>query len=115
MFPDHGKLGVPGGYSGDRLYNRKASQFRTDTPYDLPESDPRLESSEISLNYADNSVEYGSFLASFLGLGDNYAPGSEPNAIDGDLATHTTMGNNVDEPDKRLRVTLGFKSSLMPG
>jgi hypothetical protein len=42
-------------------------------------------------------------------------PGSEPNAIDGDLMTHTTMGNNVDEPGKRLRVTLGFKSSLMPG
>lgn len=74
-----------------------------------------LNLAEISLNYADDSVEYGSFLASFLGLGDNYAPGSEPNAIDGDLATHTTMGNNVDEPNKRLRLTLGFKSSLMPG
>lgn len=74
-----------------------------------------LNLAEISLNYADNSVEFGSFLASFVGLGDNYAMGSEPNAIDGDLATHTTMGNNVDEPTKRLRVTLGFKSSLMPG
>lgn len=74
-----------------------------------------LNLAEISLNYEDNSVEYGSFLASFLGLGDNYAPGSEPNAIDGKLETHTTMGNNVDEPGKRLRVTLGFKSSLMPG
>jgi hypothetical protein len=74
-----------------------------------------LNLAEISLNYADNSVEYGSFLASFLGLGDNYVPGSEPNAIDGNLATHTTMGNNVDEPNKRLRLTLGFKSSLMPG
>lgn len=74
-----------------------------------------LNLAEISLNYDDNSVEYGSFLASFLGLGDNYVPGSEPNAIDGNLATHTTMGNNVDEPNKRLRVTLGFKSSLMPG
>lgn len=74
-----------------------------------------LNLAEISLNYDDDSVEYGSFLASFLGLGDNYSPGSEPNAIDGDLATHTTMGNNVDQPDMRLRVTLGFKSSLMPG
>ena len=74
-----------------------------------------LNLSEISLNYADDSVEYGSFLASFVGLGDNYAPGSEVNCIDGDLATHTTMGNNVDEPGQRLRLTLGFKSSLMPG
>lgn len=74
-----------------------------------------LNLAEISLNYADASTEYGSYLASFVGLGDNYVPGSEPNAIDGDLATHTTMGNNVDEPNKRLRLTLGFKSSLMPG
>ena len=74
-----------------------------------------LNLAEISLNYADDSVEFGSFLASFVGLGDNYVPGSEPNAIDGNLDTHTTMGNNVDEPGKRLRVTLGFKSSLMPG
>ena len=73
-----------------------------------------LNLAEISLNYMDG-VEYGSFLASFVGLGDNYVPGSEPNAIDGDLATHTTMGNTVDTPDQRLRVTLGFKSSLMPG
>ena len=74
-----------------------------------------LNLAEISLNYDNNDVEYGSFLASFVGLGDNYVPGSEVNAIDGDLATHTTMGNNVDTPDQRLRVTLGFKSSLMPG
>ncbi|MBA3545801.1 MAG: hypothetical protein H0T76_04890 [Nannocystis sp.] len=74
-----------------------------------------LNLAEISLNYADDSVEFGSFLASFQGLGDNYVPGSEPNAIDGNLDTHTTMGNNVDQPGQRLRVTLGFKSSLMPG
>lgn len=74
-----------------------------------------LNLAEISLNYDNNELEFGSFLASFVGLGDNYAPGSEVNAVDGDLATHTTMGNNVDAPDQRLRVTLGFKSSLMPG
>lgn len=74
-----------------------------------------LNLAEISLNYDNNAVEYGSFLASFVGLGDNYVPGSEVNAIDGNLMTHTTMGNTVDTPDQRLRVTLGFKSSLMPG
>lgn len=73
-----------------------------------------LNLAEISLNYADNQVEYGSFLASFVGLGDNYIAGSEVNAIDGDLNTHTTMGNTLDSPGQRLRVTLGFESSLMP-
>jgi hypothetical protein len=74
-----------------------------------------LNLAEISLNFDNNEFEFGSYLASFVGLGDNYAPGTEPNAIDNNLATHTTMGNNVDTPDQRLRVTLGFKSSLMPG
>ncbi|MBK8262687.1 MAG: hypothetical protein IPK80_15305 [Nannocystis sp.] len=74
-----------------------------------------LNLAEIALNYQDNSVEYGSYVASFAALGDNAAPDSAPKSIDGDLQTHTTMGNNKNEPDKRLRVTLGFESSLMPG
>ncbi|WAS91962.1 hypothetical protein [Nannocystis punicea] len=74
-----------------------------------------LNLAEISLNFDDNVFEFGSFLASYVGLGDNYIMGSEPNAIDNNLDTHTTMGNTVDTPGQRLRVTLGFKSSLMPG
>ncbi|MCY1054946.1 hypothetical protein [Nannocystis sp. SCPEA4] len=74
-----------------------------------------LNLAEISLNFDNNELEFGSFLASFVGLGDNYIAGSEVNAIDNNLDTHTTMGNTVDTPDQRLRVTLGFKSSLMPG
>ncbi|WP_096330793.1 hypothetical protein [Nannocystis exedens] len=74
-----------------------------------------LNLAEISLNFANNEYEFGSYLASFVGLGDNYIMGSEPNAIDNNLDTHTTMGNTVDTPGQRLRVTLGFKSSLMPG
>lgn len=74
-----------------------------------------LNLAEISLNFDNNELEFGSYLASFVGLGDNYVPGSEVNAIDNDLDTHTTMGNTVNTPDQRLRLTLGFKSSLMPG
>src|SRR5690606_24072993 len=74
-----------------------------------------LNLAEISLHFDNNELEFGSYLASFVGLGDNYIPGSEVNAIDNDLSTHTTMGNTVDTPDQRLRLTLGFKSSLMPG
>jgi|GEM_PF-1507604 len=99
-----------GSFNPDGSYLTIAGSFGAKLP-----AGGGLNLAEISLNYEDDSVEFGSFLASFLGLGDNYAPGTEPNAIDGDLSTHTTMGNNVDEPDKRLRVTLGFKSSLMPG
>jgi hypothetical protein len=101
---------VDGVFDPDGSYLTIAGSFGAKMP-----AGGGLNLAEISLNYADDSVEFGSFLASFVGLGDNYVPGSEPNAIDGDLATHTTMGNNVDEPTKRLRVTLGFESSLMPG
>ena len=101
---------LDGSFNPDGSYLTIAGSFGAKFP-----AGGGLNLAEISLNYDDNSVEFGSFLASFLGLGDNYAPSSEPNAIDGDLTTHTTMGNNVDEPGKRLRVTLGFKSSLMPG
>ncbi|HEY0138319.1 MAG TPA: hypothetical protein VGB85_29745, partial [Nannocystis sp.] len=99
-----------GSFNPDGSYLTIAGSFGAKLP-----AGGGLNLAEISLNYADDSVEFGSFLASFQGLGDNYVPGSEPNAIDGDLMTHTTMGNNVDEPGKRLRVTLGFNSSLMPG
>lgn len=73
-----------------------------------------LNLAEISLNYSNDKVEFGSYVASFVALGDNAAPDTAPLSIDGDLQTHTTMGNNVLEPELRLRVTLGFKSSLMP-
>ena len=48
----------------------------------------------------DRSI--GSFLASFVALGDNAYPDTAPNAIDGDLQTHTTMGNNALQPDMRI-------------
>ena len=59
-----------------------------------------------------NTYDFASDLAK---LTDNKNEATVGNCIDGDLQTHTTMGNNVDEPTKRLRVTLGFESSLMPG
>ncbi len=73
-----------------------------------------LNLAEISLNYSNDKVEFGSYVASFVALGDNAAPDTAPLSIDGDLQTHTTMGNNANDPEMRLRVTLGFKSSLMP-
>lgn len=69
-----------------------------------------LNLAEIGLNYEGASTEYGNYVASFAALGDNAAPDTVPNCIDGDLQTHTTMGNTVGS-DQRLRLTLGFKSS----
>jgi hypothetical protein len=44
-------------------------------------------------------------------LGDNKNEESVEKCIDGDLQTHTTMGNTVGT-EERLRLTLGFASSI---
>lgn len=69
-----------------------------------------LNLAEIGLNFVDASTEYGNYVASSVTLGDNAAPATVPNCIDGDLQTHTTMGNTVGASE-RLRLTLGFLST----
>lgn len=74
-----------------------------------------LNLAEIGLNFADATTEFGNYVASHQILGDNAAQpdGNAGNSIDGDLQTHTTMGNTVGTGE-RLRVTLGFLSSSGP-
>ena len=69
-----------------------------------------LNLAEIGLHYTDASTEYGNYVASYVALGDNKVEASVDNCIDGDLQTHTTMGNTVGASE-RLRLTLGFESS----
>lgn len=72
-----------------------------------------LNLAEIGLNFAGEAPEFGSVVASFVALGDNAFPQNVGRAIDGDLLTHTTMGNTIGT-DQRLRLTLGFESSVTP-
>ena len=72
-----------------------------------------LNLAEIGLNFSDSSVEFGNYVASFVALGDNAVPGDVGKCIDGDLQTHTTMGNTVGATE-RLRLTLGFNSTSGP-
>lgn len=69
-----------------------------------------LNLAEIGLNFAGAPTEFGNYLASYVVLGDNAAENNVGNCIDGDLQTHTTMGNTVGTSE-RLRLTLGFLSS----
>lgn len=69
-----------------------------------------LNLAEIGLNYVDASTEYGNYVASYVVLGDNSFEAAVPACIDGNLQTHTTMGNTVGS-NERLRLTLGFNSS----
>lgn len=74
-----------------------------------------LNLAEIGLNFEGDRTEFGNYVASYAALGDNAAmpDGNADNSIDGDLQTHTTMGNTVGSAE-RLRVTLGFLSSSGP-
>lgn len=72
-----------------------------------------LNLAEVELNFFSGESEYGSFVSSYAALGDNAEPASVIFAVDGDLQTHTTMGNTVGLSE-RLRVTLGFLSSAGP-
>jgi hypothetical protein len=69
-----------------------------------------LNLAEIGLNFANSTTEYGNYVASFVTLGDNAVPADVNKCIDGDLQTHTTMGNTSGSKE-RLRLTLGFKST----
>jgi hypothetical protein len=63
------------------------------------------------------SILHADILKSFVGLGDNFAPGTELRAVDTDTpipSTWTTMGNNIGT-NQRLRVTVGWTSVPEPG
>jgi hypothetical protein len=105
----------------DVYYSNEDGEFQLDGSYltisgtfaqTLP-AGGGLNLAEIGLNFSDQSVEYGNYVASFVALGDNAAPQNVGLAIDNDLQTHTTMGNTVGQME-RLRVTLGFESTSGP-
>ena len=72
-----------------------------------------LNLAEIGLNFDGAPPEFGNWVASYVALGDNKDESSVDNCIDGDLQTHTTMGNTVGSSE-RLRLTLGFESTSGP-
>lgn len=113
--------GVPGREFYDVFYSDANGLFNLNGEYltiegvfdvGLP-SGGGLNLAEIGLNFAAAPTEFGNFVASFVALGNNASPGDVGNAIEGDLQTHTTMGNTIGQTE-RLRVTLGFLSSSGP-
>ncbi len=99
---------VDGTFNLDGEFLTISSIFNTTLP-----AGGGLNLAEIGLNFAGEPTEFGNFVASFIALGDNALPASVENAIDGDLLTHTTMGNTVGQTE-RLSLTLGFLSSSGP-
>jgi len=73
-----------------------------------------LNLSEIELKFGSLTSELGLFVASYVGVGNNFLPATVGNAIDKNFGTWTVMGNTRDQPaGTRLRLTLGFASSVL--
>lgn len=66
-----------------------------------------LNIARVDLNTTSGSI-FADSLISFVGLGDNYIPTDVIKAVDGLLTTDTTMGNTVNQGNRRLRITLAF-------
>lgn len=101
---------IDGNEELDGLYLTISGIFSTPGP-----AGGGLNLAEIGLNFEGAPTEFGNYVASYAILGDNAVQpdGNVNNAIDGDLQSHTTMGNTVGAAE-RLRVTLGFLSSSGP-
>lgn len=101
---------IDGNFELDGLYLTISGIYSTGLP-----AGGGLNLAEIGLNFDDDTTEFGNYVASFVILGDNAVQpdGNVENCIDGDLQTHSTMGNTLSSND-RLRITLGFLSSSGP-
>ncbi|MGE0868449.1 MAG: hypothetical protein AB7P03_07805 [Kofleriaceae bacterium] len=114
---------IPGaeGEFYDVYYSNSAGEFELDGPY-LTISGVYLRGkpaggglnlSEIELVFAaGQGSEYGNVVTSYVALGDNKDESRVNACIDGDLQTHTAMGNTIGA-NQRLRLTLGFASTVI--
>ena len=67
----------------------------------------------VRLNFVDSPAEFANKVEHFNALGDNANHASVDFAVDGDINTHTTMGNSTDQ-DNRLSITVSFASVPEP-
>ncbi len=72
--------------------------------------DSGLNLAGVRLNFVSVPAEFANSVASFVALGAFPFPGTVSNAVDGDINTHTFMGDTVGQ-SARLRVTVGFEST----
>ena len=114
--------GVPGEELYDVYYSNDDGSFNLDGAYltisgvfdRAAPSGGGLNLAEIQLNTPGHAPEFGTMLGSYVVLGDNFVEANVGLCIDGDLQTHTTMGNTVGAaPGDRLRITLGFPSTVI--
>ena len=70
---------------------------------------------DVGLNFSGGPLEYANVTSSYVAFGDNARPETYLYGSDGNLETYTFMGNTLQAgAPNRLRVTVGFQSSVGP-
>ena len=105
----------------DVYYSNSDGTFNVDGEYISIEAvfnnpnDSGLNLARVDLNFTGILIpEFANQIGSFSSFGNFSFPGTVGNAIDGDTDTHTLMGETSGSTD-RLRVTVGFESSVNSG
>jgi hypothetical protein len=96
-------------------FNLNGNYVTVEAVYPNPAGGGGLNLAAVDLVFGSGTLR-ADVLASWVGLGPNYLPGSELNAVDADTAvpsTFTTMGSTMVPPTDHLRVTVTWKS-LVP-
>ncbi len=96
-------------------FNVNGNYVTVEAVYPNPAGGGGLNLGAVDLVFASSTLR-ADVLASFVGLGPNFLPGSVVNAVDADTpipSTFTTMGSTVNPPVAHLRVTVTW-SHLVP-
>lgn len=76
-------------------------------------TDAGLNLAGVKLNFVGPSEEFANSVASYVTLGHFIGlPGTVGFAVDGDTTTHTALGYTTANDPQRLRITVGFASSV---
>jgi hypothetical protein len=96
-------------------FNLNGNYVTVEAVYPVPGGGGGLNLGAVDLVFGSGTLR-ADVLASFVGLGPNFIPGSVVNAVDADTAvpsTITTMGSTMIPPTQHLRVTVTW-SHLVP-
>lgn len=99
--------------NADGTFNLNGSFITVTADYDFS-GDSGLNLAGVRLNFVSDPGEFANSVASFVALGTTPLPGTVGNAVDGDINTHTFMGDTAGQSTQRLSVTVGFESAVVP-
>lgn len=97
----------------DGTFNASGDFVTVTADYDFA-GDSGMNIAEVRLNFSSGPGEFANTVTDFVALGTSPLPATVGNAVDGDLDTHTFLGDTVGQTTQRLSLTVGFASIPEP-